>query len=147
MNKVEGDVRFVQSDNKFVSITGRIVGLTPGAHGLHVHEKSQKDKNSCDLMEIGEHFNPQNSAHGGKSEWIRHVGDLGNIFADHDGMAYFDITDTMISLGGPNSVINRTLVITETADDLGKGHSDESKRNGNSGKILACGTIMYSQQY
>lgn len=69
-SKIEGEVRFVQQDNRFVGVTGRVVGLTPGAHGLHVHEGIEKD-GSCG--NIGGHFNPMNSDHGGKSEWKRHV--------------------------------------------------------------------------
>ena len=137
-SKAEGEVRFTQQDNRYIGITGRIVGLSPGAHGLHIHEKAGTGTDSC--TEIGLHFNPLNSLHGGKSEWVRHVGDLGNIFADHDGVAYFDLTDTMISLSGPNSIVNRTLVVTESGDDLGKG-KNESHVNGNSGKPLACGII------
>lgn len=41
-SKVEGEVRFVQQDNRYVGITGRVVGLIPGAHGLHVHEGVEK---------------------------------------------------------------------------------------------------------
>ena len=67
---MEGEVRLVQQDNRYVGITGRILGLVPGAHGLHVHEGSEKD-GSCE--NIGPHFNPMNSDHGGKSEWKRHV--------------------------------------------------------------------------
>lgn len=33
-SKTEGEVRLVQQDNRYVGITGRIVGLVPGAHGL-----------------------------------------------------------------------------------------------------------------
>jgi len=154
-SKVVGEVRFVQQDNRFIGITGRIEGLVPGAHGLHIHEgreriatdtssSSPSNSNSpptgyCE--NIGGHFNPNNVAHGGKSEWTRHVGDLGNIFADPDGTAYFSITDTLISLYGPHSIVNRTLVVTEFGDDLGKGPKD-SKVNGNSGKPLACGLIQ-----
>lgn len=154
--KVEGEVRFVQQDNRYVSITGRITGLIPGAHGLHVHEGSDKD-GTCE--NIGQHFNPHKQDHGGKSEWTRHVsdlttmlwtvdphlinpqvGDLGNIFADNEGIAFFSITDTLMSLTGPHSVLNRTLVVTEFGDDLGRG-ADQSKINGNSGKPIACGII------
>ena len=84
-SKVEGEVRFVQTDNRFVGVTGRIVGLTPGPHGLHVHElppsvssssssggsEEKEAQPSCDS--IGPHLNPTSSDHGGKSEWKRHV--------------------------------------------------------------------------
>lgn len=146
--KVQGEVQFVQQDNRYVGITGRISGLVPGAHGLHVHEGVEKPSDSSasgpgSCENIGGHFNPTKVAHGGKSEWIRHVGDLGNIFADSEGVAYFSISDTLISLSGLHSIVNRTLVVTEFGDDLGKGIKD-SKINGNSGKPQACGVIILS---
>ncbi|KAI1286927.1 Superoxide dismutase [Halotydeus destructor] len=146
-DKVTGEVRFVQQDNRFVSINGRIMNLVPGAHGLHIHENTVvKGSNLCD--NLGPHFNPtKGSRHGGKSEWVRHTGDLGNVFADQDGVAYFDITDTLIKLSGPNSINNRTLVITENADDLGKTNNDLSAINGNSGKVIACGTISIQNTF
>lgn len=142
-SKVEGEVRFVQQDARFVGITGRVVGLVPGAHGLHVHESREKDaeEGTCDMNVIGGHFNPTSSNHGGKSDWVRHVGDLGNIFADADGIAYFSITDPLISLTGPHSIVNRTLVVTEFGDDLGKGTGKETTINGNAGKPVACGVV------
>lgn len=147
-SKVEGEVRFYQQDTRYIGISGRIIGLTPGAHGLHVHESREKDSEefTCDLTAIGNHFNPSNSNHGGKSEWIRHVGDLGNIFADADGIAEFSFPDSLISLTGPHSILNRTLVVTEFGDDLGKGIGKETIINGNSGKPIACGVIHPATQ-
>lgn len=91
-------------------IKGRILGLSPGPHGLHILENKRfKD------CSVGEHYNPTNTAHGGKHDWIRHVGDLGNIFADRDGVAYFDMTDQVVSLVGSNSIMNRTVVVSTSA--------------------------------
>lgn len=147
-SKVEGEVRFYQQDTRYIGISGRIIGLAPGAHGLHVHESREKESEefTCDLSAIGGHFNPSNSNHGGKSEWIRHVGDLGNIFADADGIAEFSFPDSLISLTGPHSILNRTLVVTEFGDDLGKGIGKETIINGNSGKPIACGVIHPATQ-
>lgn len=36
--KVKGVVRLVQLDNEQCVIDGTIDGLTPGKHGLHIHE-------------------------------------------------------------------------------------------------------------
>lgn len=47
----------------------------------------------------------------------------------------------MIKLNGPNSIIKRSFVIHEKPDDMGKGNSKDSKKNGNSGKRIACGII------
>lgn len=144
--KTGGDIQLVQQDARFVNIRGRIIGLTPGAHGFHVHTNAVTKEGDCES--IGPHFNPQNKPHGGKSGWERHVGDLGNVFADSDGVAFFDITDSLIALNnGPNSVMNRTLVVTAQNDDLGEGRDKESVLNGNSGKVLACGTIKFNTSF
>lgn len=42
---------------------------------------------------------------------FRHVGDLGNVEAGDDGIAKVNITDKMISLAGPLSIIGRSVVV------------------------------------
>ncbi|RWS21132.1 copper/zinc superoxide dismutase-like protein [Leptotrombidium deliense] len=139
--KIDGTVYFEEMNNRHVAIRGRITGLTPGAHGFHILDKPAINN---DCLSGGKHYNPQNSDHGGKADWVRHVGDLGNILADNHGVAYFDISDQLITLSGGYSVINRTLVITEREDDLGRNPDMESKTNGNSGLPIACGIIELS---
>lgn len=41
----------------------------------------------------------------------RHVGDLGNVTAGADNVAKIDITDKVITLTGPFSIIGRTMVV------------------------------------
>lgn len=41
----------------------------------------------------------------------RHVGDLGNVTAGDDNVAKIDITDQLITLAGPHSIIGRTMVV------------------------------------
>ena len=43
---------------------------------------------------------------------MRHVGDLGNVEADSNGVAKVDITDKLISLTGAHNIIGRTLVVS-----------------------------------
>jgi len=71
----------------------------------------------------------------------RHVGDLGNIVADPNGVANFSYTDSRISLHGTHSIIGRALVVHNGTDDLGRGGTDESQKTGNSGVGVACGVI------
>lgn len=58
----------------------------------------------------GPHFNPDNRTHGAPDDEERHAGDLGNICADPEGVAEFEIRDKILSLCGPMSVIGRSLV-------------------------------------
>lgn len=43
----------------------------------------------------------------------RHVGDLGNVTAGTDNIAKIDITDKMLTLTGPLSIIGRTMVVSK----------------------------------
>ncbi|KAK2558081.1 Superoxide dismutase [Cu-Zn] [Acropora cervicornis] len=70
-----------------------------------------------------------------------HHGDLGNIIANEQGVAKVDMTDKLVSLVGKDSVVGRTIVVHEKADDLGKGGNEESTKTGNAGGRLACGVI------
>ncbi|XP_063059379.1 superoxide dismutase [Cu-Zn] [Engraulis encrasicolus] len=140
---VTGTVHFAQEgDSGPVKLTGEISGLTPGLHGFHVHAFGD-NTNGC--ISAGPHFNPHSMTHGGPTDETRHVGDLGNVTAGDNKVAKIDITDSQLTLTGPNSIIGRTMVIHEKADDLGKGNDEESKKTGNAGSRLACGVIGITQ--
>ncbi|CAL7946829.1 unnamed protein product [Xylocopa violacea] len=138
-NRTIGVVRFVHIPDGCL-VDGTIDGLTPGKHGMHIHECGDISQ-GCDS--VGEHFNPYNTVHGGPGDDIlkRHVGDLGNIVADNSGRATFRIIDKFITIP---DIIGRSLVVTEQPDDLGKGDNSKSKIDGNSGNKLACGIIARS---
>ena len=57
-NNVEGTISFSQSSAAGgVTISGKITGLTPGKHGLHIHEFGDVS-NRCQIKKIGKHYNP-----------------------------------------------------------------------------------------
>lgn len=113
--KVGGTIEFTRQGDDKVRVTGEVHGLTPGAHGFHVHQfgdlRSAKDGESA-----GGHFAGGTDHHGAPDAAKRHVGDLGNIEAGDDGVAHIDTTDVVIALSGPRSVLGRAVVVHEKAD-------------------------------
>ncbi|MGN6032955.1 MAG: superoxide dismutase family protein [Thermomicrobiales bacterium] len=117
-------------------------GLTPGEHGLHIHEAGVCDpKTDPPFDSAGGHFNPENGVHGAPDDPNSHAGDLGNLTVKDDGSFLLQTTSTRISLypGDKNSLADAdgsSLLIHEHADDM---HTDPS---GESGGRIACGVIF-----
>lgn len=134
---VSGTVLFMQRGGSPTLIRGKIMGLTPGEHGFHVHEFGDLSK-GCESA--GGHYNPDGVDHGDLEQG--HVGDLGNITANQQGVAEFSIVAERIDLQGERSIVGRALVVHADVDDLGKGGDAESLKTGNAGDRLACGVIV-----
>jgi Cu-Zn family superoxide dismutase len=135
-NKVTGTVDFTQKGST-VLVVAKVTGLTPGAHGFHVHEKG--NCTAADASSAGGHFNPVGAAHGGPGHSPHHAGDLGNLEADASGVASFKAEVTGISLGtGDDSIIGKAVVVHDKPDDL------TTQPSGGSGARLACGLISKS---
>lgn len=142
LNKKNGVHGYIEFENtkKGVIVSYNIKGMVDGEHGFHIHELAAK---KCD--NAGPHFNPNKHTHGSRKSHKRHVGDLGNI-TSKNGVAKGSFIDNVISLNknSKNSIINRTVVVHDLKDDLGKGRGNkkkESKITGNAGKRLNCGLI------
>ena len=134
---VKGTILFIQAPGSPTSIKGTITGLEPGDHGFHIHEFGDMSK-GCESM--GGHYNPDGVEHG--NEDTGHVGDLGNITANTEGVASVKKIAERIDLLGDRSIIGRGLVVHADTDDLGLGKDAESKKTGNAGDRLACGVIV-----
>ncbi|KAE9415215.1 hypothetical protein Angca_010309, partial [Angiostrongylus cantonensis] len=132
-----GTVDFTQRGN-VLTVSGRVSGLTPGLHGMHVHQNGNLG-NGC--LAAGDHYNPFNMNHGSPNARVRHVGDLGNIVAGEDGVSNIYVVDKVMMLTGPQSVVGRALVIHARRDDLGLGNSPLSLTTGDSGGRVLCGLI------
>ncbi len=132
-SEVSGVVYFDDQGDGTIRIEGSIDGLTPGNHGFHIHQYG--DCTLPDFSMAGGHFNPDNAPHGAPNSENRHVGDLGNIFADSTGHAYLNRTDSMISLTGPHCILGRAVIIHAGEDDL------ETQPSGNAGPRIACGIV------
>ena len=132
-NKCHGTVRFTQ-DGDSVKIVADIEGLTPGQkHAFHIHQFG--DCSSSDGMSAGGHYNPENHQHGLPEAENRHAGDLGNLQADNDGKAHYEITVKNISVAGlKNPIVGRGVIVHAKVDDGGQPV-------GNAGARIACGVI------
>jgi len=144
--KIKGYVKFTEMiKSKTVSIEINLSGLNKNAfHGFHVHESGDLT-NKCESLCA--HFNPYNKSHGCPGMKERHVGDLGNLVSDKNGIANYTFEDDYIKLtGNKSNIIGRGLIIHADPDDCGLGKPPNSIINGNSGKRIACSIIGYSQE-
>jgi len=143
---------FTKRGRKFLTVEVNVSGLKPNStHGLNIHEVGNVE---CDDGECtGESYNPENRPHGGRLDtkkfgasashylgdgllaW-RHIGDLGNVVADDNGVVTVAFNEDVTKLEGENTVLGRSVVIHADADDLTSPTGD-----GNAGKIIAYGTI------
>jgi Cu-Zn family superoxide dismutase len=130
-SQVTGTVTFAMSGDE-VQVVADVQNLKPGKHGFHIHEKG--DCSSPDALSAGGHFNPMHQHHGGPHTAERHVGDFGNIEVDASGKGHL-VWKGKLDLSGPNSIIGKSVVVHEKADDL------KTDPAGNSGARIACGVI------
>ncbi|KAG7443739.1 cytosolic copper-zinc superoxide dismutase, partial [Guyanagaster necrorhizus] len=121
-----------------VHMMGHVAGLSPNAlQGFHVHEFGDLT-HGC--ISTGEHWNPFNAMHGSLKalKHKRHAGDLRNIQADANSVVILNITNDLMTLKGPLSIVGHAIVVHSGIDDLSKGHNLLSLINGNSGPRVAC---------
>jgi Cu-Zn family superoxide dismutase len=127
-NKVRGTLRLMQQGDD-LKITGKVRNLTPGEHGFHIHEYG--DSRAADGTSAGGHFNPFGHDHGAPGE-KSHVGDLGNITANAEGVAEIDVVSKGTAL---HFVLGRSFVVHAGADDL------KSQPSGDAGPRVGVGVI------
>ncbi len=136
-NEVSGVVRFLNEEGG-VRVLAEVHGLDPNSlHGFHIHEFG--DCTAPDGTSAGGHFAPHDNPHAGPTDSPRHVGDLGNLAADEDGIAELNFLDTVISFEGVNNILGRGVVVHATEDDL------VSQPTGDAGARLGCGVIGVAQ--
>ena len=136
-NDVKGTVRFKQTGENTVLVTGQINGLKPRSeHGFHIHEKG--DCSSGDGNSAGGHFNPTGSAHGKYGADAHHGGDLPSLISDENGVARINTELRGINLkaGDASNIVGRGLIVHADRDDF------TTQPTGNSGARLACAVIQ-----
>ncbi len=123
-----------------VDITATISGLTPGAHGFHLHAIGKCEP---DFAAAGGHFDPGPASNtDADANHPFHMGDMPNLIAGPDGKATLTTTTTRVTLSaGPLSVFDAdgTAIIVHGNPDQGKTGEPKSGLSG--GPRVACGVI------
>ena len=118
-----------------VLISAEVVGLTPGAHGFHIHGVGAC---SPDFTAAGSHFAPDGKPHGYLAEGGPHAGDLPNLHAGEDGSAraeYF--TDAVTLDSGPD----HSLFDDDGSAFIVHADPDDYRDVASAGARIACGVI------
>ncbi|REK13011.1 MAG: superoxide dismutase family protein [Planctomycetota bacterium] len=127
-----GVIMLKQKDG-YVQVTGEVTGLTPGEHGFHIHMYG--DLRADDGTSAGGHYNPHGKPHGGPDSKEHHVGDMGNIKANADGVAKVSAKAD----GNLHHMIGRSIVVHGGVDDL------KSQPSGDAGPRVGIGVIGLAQ--
>lgn len=138
---IQGVIQFIK-ENPYaqVQVHGNVTGLSPGRHGFHVHRFGDLT-GGC--KSAAAHYNPANADHGAPSDDIRHIGDLGNIEADVNGVALFSFYDRLLALEGPQNIIGRAVVRCDTQRKIISLVQSELLR---ANENMESSTLLYNQR-
>ncbi|AKB28179.1 Superoxide dismutase [Cu-Zn] precursor [Methanosarcina siciliae T4/M] len=132
-----GFATFTEDDFGMVRVQVFASNLTPGLHGIHIHEKANCTGPS--FTSAGGHYNPLGKEHGLYNPKGPHAGDLPNLLVGQDGTGYMDVTTNLVTLSSGNTTLfpanGTSLVIHADPDD------QLTNPSGNSGARIACGAI------
>ncbi|WP_194840946.1 superoxide dismutase family protein [Filobacillus milosensis] len=137
-----GKAKF-QTDPGGVKLTVNLEGLSPGFHGIHLHEFPKCEPPTFESA--GNHWSNQgDKKHGLMNPDGHHIGDMTNLKVDGDGTATFEyvIEDATLQ-DGKGSIFKdegKALIIHSGQDD------GVSQPAGNSGERIACAEIIKGKQ-
>ena len=115
----------------------RLKGLTPGSHGLHIHETR---KCEADFATAGNIYNPLGAKHGFLNDEGPMAGDLPNLIANAAGEVDVEMLSPFVTLNkeAEESIFDAdgaAFVLFEKADDY------VNAPEGNAGARIGCGGI------
>jgi Cu-Zn family superoxide dismutase len=99
-------------------------GMTPGPHGLHIHEFGDLS-NDVTGASTGGHYNPLDEIHGCYPTPVgelpaeaRAVGDRGNVLVGDNGTGFYsERTNELVFLDGALSIIGRAAIVHALEDN------------------------------
>jgi superoxide dismutase, Cu-Zn family len=121
-----------------ITVSGRLTGLTPGDHGIHIHMTGQC---TPPFTSAGGHWNPTTKQHGSQNPQGPHLGDMPNLTVGSDSSANVQLTTAGGTLRGTNGLLDTdgaAVVVHAKADDM------KTDPSGNSGDRIACGVVAGS---
>lgn len=125
-----------------VQIKIKVEGLTPGFHGVHIHEYAKCE--GPDFKSSGNHLNPEGKEHGLMHPEGSHLGDLPNVEADLNGMVEAELTAADATLlSGKKSLLSKkgsSLIIDHDPDD------GITQPGGDAGVRVICGELKKDQE-
>lgn len=132
---------FEQVSEATVRITGPVEGMSPGPHGVHIHETG-----TCELPDFtsaGGHFNPSGTEHGLANPNGPHAGDLLNMEVAEGEEAWLEFETDRISLtDGPTSLFDEdgSAIVVHAGED-----DQQTNPSGDSGDRVVCGEIRRAE--
>jgi Cu-Zn family superoxide dismutase len=110
-----------------ISAAGRIGGLPPGVHGIHLHTVGRCDPPAFESA--GGHWNPTDRKHGTQTAGGSHLGDLPNITVARDSSVTVQATTAGGTLRGANALLDAdgaAVVVHAKRDDYKSQPSGDS---------------------
>ena len=119
-----------------IIVSGRLTGLPPGQHALHLHAVGRCDAPA--FTTAGGHWNPTGREHGTMNPNGPHFGDLPTITVGSDSAVTITSATPGGTLRGTNALLDAdgaAVVIHAVADD------NRTNPAGNAGARIACGVV------
>ena len=130
-----GTANITEDENATVVVSLSVTGMTEGQHGVHLHMTGACDGAGA-FSSAGAHYNPFTKEHGLENPDGAHAGDMPNIAVAADGRGSVRHMNPNVTLSpGPRSVLGRSIVVHEKADDM------RTNPAGDSGGRILCGVI------
>ena len=110
-----------------------LANASAGEHAVHIHETG--DCSAPDGKSAGGHWNPTGVAHGKWGEDEFHLGDIGNLTANAQGMGKLELTTNLweMNTGSDIDFVGKAIIVHAGADDF------VSQPSGNAGARIGCG--------